>query len=138
MKKDWNYIASVEKAIAERYGKDTVQDFRSTWEPEKEKEYFTQLESKRKKRNTISSQKNKAKTIGDIVVRNPRKHKTENRTCPVCKTYSFSGADDLYMNRFEMCRQCYYDFAQGKEEKWQDGWRPTEEHIQSMILRRKK
>ena len=138
MKKDWNYIASVEKAIAERYGKDTVQDFRSTWEPEKEKEYFIQLESKRKKRNTISSQKNKAKTIGDIVVRNPRKHKTENRTCPVCKTYSFSGADDLYMNRFEMCRQCYYDFVQGKEEEWQDGWRPTEEHIQSMILRRKK
>ena len=36
MKKDYNYIAAVEKAIAEKYGKDTVQDFRSTWEEEKE------------------------------------------------------------------------------------------------------
>ena len=71
MKKDWNYIASVEKAIAERYGKDTVQDFRSTWEPEKEKEYFIQLESKRKKRNTISSQKNKAKTSDNQPYKSP-------------------------------------------------------------------
>ena len=138
MKKDWNYIASVEKAIAERYGKDTVQDFRSEWQPEKEKEYFSQLESKRKKKDNRSSKNNKSKTIGDITIRNSRTRRTVDRTCPVCKTYSFSGGDDLYMNRFQVCRSCYYDFAQGKEEDWQNGWRPTEEHIQSMILRRKK
>ena len=26
-KLDWEYVASVEKAIAEKYGKETVQDF---------------------------------------------------------------------------------------------------------------
>ena len=32
MSKDYNYIAAVEKAISEKYGKDTVQDFRSGWD----------------------------------------------------------------------------------------------------------
>ena len=36
MSKDYNYIAAVEKAISEKYGKDTVQDFRSTWATDKE------------------------------------------------------------------------------------------------------
>lgn len=43
--KDYDYLASVEKAIAEKYGKDTVQDFRSSWEEDREKEYLEQLRS---------------------------------------------------------------------------------------------
>ena len=42
-KKDPNYIAAVEKSIAEKYGKVTVQDFRSEWSPEKEKEYVEEF-----------------------------------------------------------------------------------------------
>ena len=38
MKHDPNYIAAIEKAIAEKYGKDTVQDFRNEWQEDKEKE----------------------------------------------------------------------------------------------------
>ena len=44
MKKDPNYIAAVEKAIAEKYGKDTVQDFRNDWEEEKEKELINKTQ----------------------------------------------------------------------------------------------
>ena len=50
MSKDYNYIAAVEKAISEKYGKDTAQDFRSTWAPDKEKKYLEQLGHRRKKR----------------------------------------------------------------------------------------
>ena len=46
MKKDYNYIAALEKAIAEKYGKDAVQDFRSMWTPEKEKDYLSDLKEK--------------------------------------------------------------------------------------------
>ena len=42
MKRDLNYVAAVEKAISEKYGKQTVQDLRSTWEPEREKNYLNQ------------------------------------------------------------------------------------------------
>ncbi len=48
-KKDYNYIAAVEKAIAEKYGKETVQDFRSDWDQEKEKDYLDQLKKRKKK-----------------------------------------------------------------------------------------
>ena len=49
-KSDYNYIAAVEKAITKKYGKDTVQDFRSDWQQEKEKDYLDQLKVKRIKR----------------------------------------------------------------------------------------
>ena len=45
MKKDLNYIAAVEKAITEKYGKNTVQDFRHEWPEHKEKEYLDELKS---------------------------------------------------------------------------------------------
>jgi len=37
-KKDPNYLAAVEKAIAEQYGKVAAQDFRSTWDPQRGRE----------------------------------------------------------------------------------------------------
>ena len=54
-KKNYEQIAAVEKAIAEKYGKDTVQDFRSGWTPEKEKAYLKELEetNKDKKKTKI-------------------------------------------------------------------------------------
>ena len=39
MKKDPNYIAAIEKAIAEKYGKNTVQDFRNEWDENREAEH---------------------------------------------------------------------------------------------------
>ena len=46
------------------------------------------------------------------------------RSCPVCKTYSFSMSDDVYMSRFECCFECYVQHVEGREERWSDGWRP--------------
>ena len=55
MKKDWNYIASVEKAIAEKYGKISSQDFRSDWEPSKEDAYLEQLQDARRQKEKKDS-----------------------------------------------------------------------------------
>ena len=38
--KDPNRIAAIEKAITEKYGKETVENPRSRWNEEKEKEYL--------------------------------------------------------------------------------------------------
>ena len=115
------YIATVEKAIVEKYGTEAAQDFRSKWKPAKEKEYLGQLHSARQQK-----EKRKKKKIG-----------SEPRTCPVCKTYSFSPRDDLYMNRFLCCRQCYLYFVVYREEQWGEGWRPNEEDIEISLRRRK-
>ena len=126
MKKDLDYIAAVEKAIAEKYGKNTVQDFRSMWDEEKEKAYLAELKDQTYQKKSSTS-----------------RHGDHNdRKCPVCKTYSFSAKDDLYMNRFQCYRQCYTEFigpSPTHEKKWQDGWRPTEAEVEArMSVRRQK
>ena len=123
MKKDPNYIAAVEKAIAEKYGKNTVQDFRSEWSGEKEKEYLKELKTVGRSRRSQSK---------------PQRDETQdNRSCPVCKTYSFSARDDLYMNRFSCCYLCYIDFVDRNEQEWQDGWRPEQEYLMGIVRGRK-
>ena len=135
-KKDWDQVAAVEKAIAEKYGKEAVQDFRCDWHNQKEKEYFSQLSTRRSKlKNKVPPRE--TLQIGEITVRKPRTRKSTGRTCPVCKTYSFSASDDLYMNRFHVCRLCYYDFVQSQEEEWATGWRPDDDYIDSTLSRRR-
>ena len=135
-RKDPNYIAAVEKAITEKYGKDTVQDFRHEWKEEKEKEYLNQLKEMRVKRDKYSINK-EAVTVGDVKITKRRDRQKDDRTCPVCKTYSFSRKDDLYMNRFKCCHDCYIDFVIGREQAWKNGDRPTEEHLEYALRRRK-
>jgi hypothetical protein len=119
-KKNYDYIAAVEKAICEKYGKDAAQDFRSRWGPDREKEYLEQIKK--------AGRKNK---------RNKRTNLIPSRTCPVCKTYSFSGGDDLYMNRFQCCYPCYVDFVERKEEDWKKGKRPAKDYVDGIIRGRK-
>lgn len=136
-KKDPNYIAAVEKAITEKYGKNTVQDFRHEWAEDKETDYLQQLKdrslvSRKKHRNRLTIEK------GSIEIKSPNKQQAAERTCPVCKTYSFSRKDDLYMNRFSACYYCYVDLIEGREQRWKDGWRPDSEHLSICLRRRKK
>ena len=80
-RKDPNYIASVEKAIADKYGKDTVQDFRTEWEEGKEKEYLNQLRSMRIKNDKNISSKQEI-IVGDIKILKRHSRKKDDRTCP--------------------------------------------------------
>ena len=123
-KQDTNYIAAVEKAIAQKYGKTAVQDFRSEWSEEKEKDYLKSLKKANQKKDKC---------------RPPEKNKDllDERTCPVCKTYSFSSKDDLYMLRYKCCFQCYIEHVLGRESQWKSGHRPTGEVIKILVGRRK-
>tara|TARA_R100000808_G_C2134201_1_gene142788 strand:+ start:183 stop:596 length:414 start_codon:yes stop_codon:yes gene_type:complete len=134
--KDYNYIAAVEKAIADKYGKNTVQDFRNEWEDSKEHEYLRQLKERNRKRS--SHQHNTSEELrGNVIVKKPTKESSADRTCPVCKTYSFSTKDDLYMNRFQACFECYLDFIESRESRWKEGWRPDQERMEHALRRRK-
>tara|TARA_R110000824_G_scaffold216795_1_gene403358 strand:- start:39 stop:446 length:408 start_codon:yes stop_codon:yes gene_type:complete len=133
-KKDYNYIASLEKAVAEKYGKTAVQDFRHTWHEERETDYLEQLKERQARDLFSPSIK---REVGNIMISCKRERSKPTRSCPVCKTYSFSMKDDLYMNRFACCHRCYIDFVDWNEEKWKDGWRPSAEQIASALGRRK-
>ena len=135
-RKDPNTIAAIEKAIAEKYGKDTVQDFRNEWQEDKERHYLNQLKEMRIERDKFSMYKEEV-VVGDVKITKRSNSQKQDRSCPVCKTYSFSRRDDLYMNRFKCCYDCYIDFIQYREEEWKSGVRPTNEQIETALRRRK-
>tara|TARA_Y100001938_G_scaffold33803_1_gene46417 strand:- start:1441 stop:1836 length:396 start_codon:yes stop_codon:yes gene_type:complete len=123
MKKDLNDIASVEKAISQKYGEETIVNPKSTWDEAKEEEYIQQLKDLDKKRELTSKEASKVELNG-FLLSEKLINKRSERTCPSCDTYSFDKKDDLYMNRFGCCLKCYINFVEGREDRWASGWRP--------------
>ena len=134
-KKDYNYIAAVEKAISKKYGVETVQDFRTSWPETREKDYLEQLRRRNKSKN--KKPKKEKQQPGQVLNTPLPRTRKEERTCTTCKTYSFSPKDDLYMNRFKCCFRCYIEFVEYREEKWLSGKRPSKENINEALKRRK-
>ena len=123
MSKDPNYVVKVEQAIAKKYGEITIQHPKKDWTDEKEKEYLEQqreLHWKELQEDDID----KVEVNGVFV---PKKliKKNSNRSCPVCKVYSFKSNDDVYMSKFQCCEKCYIKWVEGREERWKTGWRPN-------------
>ena len=121
MKKDLDKIAKIEKAIKEKYGEEAIQNPKKFWDEEKEKKYLRDLE---KFYNNKSKKKRVTDSNGFLVREKKSSHKID-RTCPVCSSYSFSSKDDLYMNKFECCFNCFIQYVEGREERWKTGWRPN-------------
>ena len=125
-KGDQSYIASVEKAIAQKYGIDTIQNPKSNWTDEKEQEYLFQLKKFSENERRQQDQEEKVETNGYFISKKLLNKET-NRTCPVCDTYSFDLKDDVYMSKFECCFKCYIQWVEDREERWATGWRPQGE-----------
>ena len=51
--KDWNYIAKLEKAISQKYGKLATRNPKSDWDENKEKQYLEQLKELAEKERKI-------------------------------------------------------------------------------------
>ena len=124
MSKDWDYIARLEKAIKKKYGHETILNPKSTWDDEKEKEYLEQLKEYSKKQQAIKEETERIEKDGFFLPKNLINKKSK-RKCPVCATYSFSRKDDLYMNKFQCCWKCYIQWVEGREKRWEKGWRPN-------------
>ena len=123
MKRDTNDIAALEKAISKKYGMETIVNPKSTWDPEKEDAYIEQVKKVAKSEEESPKKASKVELNG-FLLSEKLINKQSERTCPVCGIYSFSKKDDLYMNRFECCFECYITFVEDREERWESGWRP--------------
>jgi hypothetical protein len=118
---DWNKIAAIENAVKEKYGDTAIHNPKANWNEDKEKEYIEQVKQcseiiKQKTETQETTQKN-----GFLLKKKLITSKT-SRVCPVkeCKRYSFSTKDDVYMNKFDCCYECYIKFVEGREELWQE------------------
>jgi len=123
-KKDLNKIAKIEKAMSKKFGPESIVNPKSGWDNDKEKEYLEDL--KEFYSEEFRQEEDKINKDGFFITRNLI-NKEINRVCPVCNTYSFSGKDDLYMNKFECCEECYIQWVEDREERWLEGWRPNKE-----------
>jgi len=125
--KDPNYIPKLEKAIAQKYGEEAINNPRRFWDEDKEKDYIAQSQEEQRKFAKLAETQDKVEQDGFLINKKllTRDH---NRTCPVCSIYSFHPRDDLYMNKFEACFACYIQYIDGREERWATGWRPNKEN----------
>ena len=118
---DPNYVVKVEAAIKEKYGEEAIQNPKKFWNQDKEKEYLKQLKEFYRKKEEKSQDKDR---VGDVYVSKKLLNRESNRQCPVCDKYSFDRKDDLYMNKFKCCFDCYIQYVEGREKRWATGWRP--------------
>ena len=123
MSKDQDYIAKLERAIAQKYGSMATKNPHASWDDTKEKEYLAQSQEEQRKFSKIAETKDKVEQDGFLINKKllTRDH---NRACPICEKYSFHSRDDLYMNKFEACFECYIQWIERREERWKNGWRP--------------
>ena len=120
--KDANYAIKVEKAIAKKYGEETIQHPKSEWSDEKEKQYLKDL---KKLHDSHIQQESPQEQINGVFVSKKLLTRESKRSCPVCNTYSFKSKDDVYMSKFDCCERCYIQWVEGREKRWTTGWRPN-------------
>ena len=119
-------IAQFEKAIKKKYGYDAIKNPNAGWDDKKEQEY---LESTKKFQSKVSKyhEDNDLVEVDGFLMPKRLLNSESNRTCPVCSAYSFDKGDDFYMNKFDCCQNCFIKYVDGREERWQEGWRPNKE-----------
>lgn len=119
--------AKLEKII-EKYGEDVLVD---TTQTDQDEESAKQREKLEKKLRKVYAPDVEKVDVGGFLVSKELVRSDNNRTCPVCNTYSFSSKDDLYMNKFECCFDCYIQYVENREERWKTGWRPDHENFKN-------
>lgn len=122
--KDPNYVVKIEKAIADKYGIETILNPKSLWTEEKEKEYLEQTKEAQTKQQFIEEKEHKVE-INGVFISKKLLSKESIRTCTVCNKYSFSPNDDVYLNKYSCCETCFVKFVENREERWKNGWRPN-------------
>jgi len=122
--KDPNFVAKIEQAIQKKYGEEAVQHPKANWDEIKEKEYLSQLKEFTEKQNRKKEKSEKVEKDGFLISKKLL-NRESNRTCEACDIYSFNLKDDVYMNKFGSCYSCYIQHIEDREERWQEGWRPS-------------
>ena len=122
--KNMDRIAAIEKAIKEKYGEEAVAHPQAEWDDEKEKKYLEEIKKLSEKKQVIAEKSDKVEN-GGFFISKKLLNKEIRRECPVCDIYSFDMKDDVYMNKFECCYECYIQYIDGREERWKKGWRPN-------------
>jgi len=125
MSDDPNRIASIEKAISDKYGDDTIQNPKANWDEEKKKEYLVQMKELYQKVQKNDQWQEKIDLNG-IKVSKKLFNRDSTKHCPVCGSFARTAKDDVCLIKFDCCDTCFERYVDGREERWLKGWRPNE------------
>tara|TARA_R100000008_G_scaffold83718_1_gene69523 strand:+ start:2653 stop:3051 length:399 start_codon:yes stop_codon:yes gene_type:complete len=126
--KHLNKIVAIEKAIAEKYGEEAVQNPRANWDKDKEKEYLEQMKEFYKKIDKNRQWEDKVDVNG-VKVSKKLLNREPLKNCSVCGVFPKKPMDDVCFVKFDCCYNCYINFVEDREERWLKGWRPDETRL---------
>ena len=123
--KNFDKIAAIEKAIADKYGSEAIQNPKANWDENKEKEYLTQMKEHYEAlhKNEVAQEK---VDVNGIKISKKLLNRESLNNCPVCGSFPRKTMDDVCLVKFECCSKCYIQYVEGREERWTKGWRPNE------------
>ena len=121
--KDFNKLAAFEKAIAERYGTETVQNPKANWNEAKEEEYLQQMRAFYQKTQQNEAWQEKIDVNG-IKISKKLLNRESLKCCPICNSFARRSMDDVCLVKFDCCHGCYIQYVEDREERWLKGWRP--------------
>jgi hypothetical protein len=55
--------------------------------------------------------------------------------CPMCEGLMMGSASNTSYYKWDCCVNCFIEFIEGREEKWEAGWRPSAEQIKAFAER---
>lgn len=123
--KDLDHIAAVERAIAEKYGSETITNPKANWDEIKEKEYLRQMKELYQKNKKINEAAEKV-DINGIKVSKKLLNREPLLHCSLCEAFPKKAMDNVCLVKFDCCSKCYIKYIEGREERWLGGWRPNE------------
>ena len=127
MKKNIDQVAKIEKAIKAKYGEIAVRNPMSSWSDEKENAYIQQMKERALRENRPTEPEKQY--CDGFFVDKKLLNKESNRVCPVCDEYTFDMRDDLFLNKWQSCHQCYVKWIEDRETRWKSDWRPGDENV---------
>ena len=125
MSDETNKIAAIEKAIANKYGQETIQNPRGNWNEIKEREYLEQSKEFYKKKHKNDEWQEKVDVNG-IKISKKLLNRESLKCCPICESFPKVSMDDVCLVKFQCCNNCYIKYVEDREERWLKGWRPNE------------
>lgn len=123
-KKSIEYLGKLEQAIKKQYGEQAIANPRDNWSPEKEADYQQQVKENAQK--SFKNEENADKVEKDgFLISKKLVNKKSDKNCSCCDKYILKTEDELYILKFDCCRDCFIQYVEDREERWKNGWRPT-------------
>lgn len=118
---------AIEQAIVKKYGKETVQTPGKDWTPEQDEKLRENLNKREQARYQRQKEGEKVSQNGFLISKRILREEGKLSKCLHCNSLLTSSVHLFYIVKYDACKDCYIKYIEGREERWQSGWRPNED-----------